>query len=343
MRTTVFFHPQNDYTGSTRVLANVIEKDYVSQNVQIVTLNPSKGFLSELSNVQIVSIYPFLLKGKNVPLISSVLRRIYALILAWYYGKKNQVFYINTIVPSYAAIVGRLLHKQIVYHIHEKFVIRSFGVKLAEYVFNHTRAKRIFVSNFLKNQYESLSGCEEVVIYNTLSKAFLDRVQIRPLEERTRRQILMITSLFKAKGLDTFVQIARLLPNLSFRLVISADAQAINDFFSGYEFPQNLELVPKQSDIHTFLYTSDLILNLTNPAYWIETFGMTILEAMVYGIPAIVPNIGGPCELVLNGYNGFCIDVTDVNCIIEAINKSLSVNLYDYLCVNSLERSKLFV
>lgn len=47
----------------------------------------------------------------------------------------------------------------------------------------------------------------------------------------------------------------------------------------------------------------------------VETFGMTILEAMAYGIPAIVLNVGEPMEIVSDGYNGYCIDVSDVDVV----------------------------
>ena len=49
MKSILFFHPKNDYTGSTRVLADVIARDYAGQSVDIiVNRNHGKGFLSEL-------------------------------------------------------------------------------------------------------------------------------------------------------------------------------------------------------------------------------------------------------------------------------------------------------
>ena len=50
-------------------------------------------------------------------------------------------------------------------------------------------------------------------------------------------------------------------------------------------------------------------MNLTNPAMVVETFGMTILEAMSYGIPVIAPPVGGPAEIVQDGENGYTADV----------------------------------
>ena len=63
------------------------------------------------------------------------------------------------------------------------------------------------------------------------------------------------------------------------------------------------------------------MLNLSNPFLCVETFGMTILEAMAYGVPSIAPNIGGPIELIEDGYNGFCVDVTDARSLRKRLRK----------------------
>ena len=63
MKSILFFHPKNDYTGSTRVLADVIARDYAGQSVDIiVNRNHGKGFLSELSNVQLMESVSLLLR-----------------------------------------------------------------------------------------------------------------------------------------------------------------------------------------------------------------------------------------------------------------------------------------
>ena len=49
MDNILFFHPQNDFSGSTRVLANVIETEYIGRKISVITLNRSEGFLSMLS------------------------------------------------------------------------------------------------------------------------------------------------------------------------------------------------------------------------------------------------------------------------------------------------------
>ena len=343
MNRVLFFHPCNDFTGSTRVLANIIESDYSMQKVNVITINNKKGFLSLLDNVDIINIYIPNFRGKNIPLITSVVWRLHALILAMFYGLKFDTFYINTILPYYATIIAKLYGKKIVYHVHEKFIYRSLKIRIAEYIFNHVSAKRIYVSKYLSMQYRSKANCDEIIRYNTLPHSFLSKLEIVPIEFRKRNSIIMIASLTKAKGIFTFIDVAKELPCCTFRLILSADMDSIKKYLSGFYMPDNLEIIPAQQDIHSFLKLSDLILNLSNPQLSVETFGMKILEAMAYGIPAIVPNVGGPLELIENGYNGYCIDVTKIDAIKQAITLALDKDNYNRLAINSLNHLKNFI
>lgn len=339
MKRTLFIHPNNDFTGSTKVLADIIEKKYPYDTIRIITKD-SKGFLSNIPNVKITPIYYPTYKGKEIPVITGIIWKLHASWLVLYYALFYQILYINTILPYYAAIIGRLYRKQIVYHIHEYFIIKNRATKIAEYVFNHIQAERIFVSKYLKEQYPSKESCKSYVKYNFLSESFLKNIKIKPLKEREGKRIIMISSLNKIKGIFMFIAVARKMPEYQFDLILSQDIQTINSFIKEEipleEIPQNIKLIPSQKNIHPFLANSDLLLNLTNPSLAIETFGMTILEAMAYGIPAIVPNVGGPVELIKNGFNGYTIDVSNINIIISTIKNALKAETYNVLVYNSL-------
>lgn len=332
----LFFHQRNDFTGSTRVLANVIESEFSDRHVTVITISSGEGFLSSLPNVRIIPIcFPLSHGEKPIPIVTPLIWRIHALLLAIVYGWRYRIFYINTISPYYAAIVGRIYGKRLIYHIHEKFVVKSLYVKMAEYVFNHVRAKRIFVSKYVRDQYPPKDGCESVVKYNTLPHSFLSAVCAVPVAQRRRDTLILIASLSKAKGIFTYIDVAKKMPEYTFQLMISADMDKIRGFLP-HDIPSNVKVISAQRDIHPFLRVSDVVLNLSIPSLWTETFGMTILEAMAYGIPAIVPNVGGPIELVEDGYNGYCIDVTDIGAIMTAIKKILArEDEYSRLCVNS--------
>jgi glycosyltransferase involved in cell wall biosynthesis len=66
-------------------------------------------------------------------------------------------------------------------------------------------------------------------------------------------------------------------------------------------------------------------LNLSRIDEWIETFGLTILEALAFGIPVIVPPVGGPSEIVFDGKEGFLISSYEIDAIAQKI-AFLSIN-----------------
>ena len=213
----LYFHKANDYTGSTRALATAIG----TKNARVITLNVNgEGFLSEMKNVVLIPVMYPQLKGHNIPIVTFIVSYISRIVQTIKESKNVNVFYINTITPFYAAIIGRLLGKEIVYHIHEKIINPSLVYRIAEYIFNNTPSKTIYVSKYLSECYPKKIG-DYSVIYNRLPENFLSKVCVRPIEERSRTQILMISSLSKEKGVDMFYKIASMLPELNFVLVLS--------------------------------------------------------------------------------------------------------------------------
>lgn len=338
---TLFFHLKNDYSGSTRVLATIIEEEYSNVIVPVITDgNNGAGFLSNMSNVKVVSYKMLKFRNRPIPFLTAFIWRLHSLLLSLLYGWRYDKFYINTITPYYAALVGMLYKKKIIYHVHEYFSYSTIPYKIMNYFFYNSHSYHIYVSKYLKSQYHEKANNWEIK-YNKLSKSFIKDVHIRPIDERNRKSIIMLCSLTTAKGVDTFVKLALSLSEYNFCLVLNANTKEITDFFN-YELPKNLTLFPSQNDIHRFLYNSDLLLNLSKPHLWVETFGMTILEAMSYGIPSIAPNVGGPLELVENGYNGFCVDVTNISLVIDKIRYILNENNYHRMCENTFKRYRTF-
>ena len=74
-----------------------------------------------------------------------------------------------------------------------------------------------------------------------------------------------------------------------------------------------------------------------------ETFGLTVLEAMTAGLPVIVPTEGGIAEMVVDGENGYKIDVQELDKIANAIKNILSDKELDtLLATNALKYSEKF-
>ena len=105
----------------------------------------------------------------------------------------------------------------------------------------------------------------------------------------------------------------------------------------------NLKIYPRQSDTTPFYMKASIVLNLSDKEKVIETFGMTVLEAMTAGLPVIVPTVGGVAELVENGKAGYQIDATDLELIEKRIHDMLSdKENYIGMANNALKQARLF-
>ena len=339
MTRTLYIHPSNDFTGSTQVLANILEK--IDDDVFVIANNRQNGCLSRLPNVHVISEFRPQINGEDIVILSGLISKIHLLYLLFFFGRNFDCFYINTIRPYYAAIVGKILRKKIIWHIHEKYVEKTFATKLYEFCFDHIKSERIFVSIYLQNQYAPRRDSPSIVKYNKLPASFVNNIKRTPIHNRKRNTVLMAASYAKKKGIYNYKRIAKILPDYNFILVMSASDEEVK-LFAEKECPPNLIVYPKQSNLQSFLEKSDLMVNLSIPSLWVETFGMTILESMAYGVPSIAPNVGGPLELIENGVNGFCVDVTNLEKVAETIQYCLNKDNYDRLVSGCLKLFKKF-
>jgi glycosyltransferase involved in cell wall biosynthesis len=62
-----------------------------------------------------------------------------------------------------------------------------------------------------------------------------------------------------------------------------------------------------------------LVVNLSHPEGWIETFGLTLLEAMACGIPVVSPTVGGCVEVVENDRGGWHIASRDTDALARLV------------------------
>lgn len=335
MKRVLYVHPYNNYTGSTKVIADILRAKYDDlSKVTVMTDLSQEGFLTGLG-LHLINIPILKYNKRAIPVLSPIVWIVLGFFEVLFIGRKYDTIYINTILPGFAAIAAKCMGKDIIYHIHEKWKKPNYKSKFGEYVLNKVKAHHIFVSKYLQMQYPSIFSKNDEICYNKLGKEYLNKVEIVPLEEHNRNRVIMLASLNKMKGIDTFIEVAKLMPNYYFTLIISSSMDMIQSYFKG-NIPSNVELLPKQREIHYWMKKSDFVLNLTNPKMCIETFGMTIIEGMAYGLPAIVPNVGGPAEIIKDGINGYCIDVTNADEIVKTLQKCSSFIEYSHLYNNAL-------
>lgn len=340
----VFFHLLNDYSGSPNILSLVI-KGLVARGyiVDLYTSSKTGGFLSSIEGVNYYSIYYRFSTNKILTLFLLILVQIrYFFAVLKYIGRKNVVIYINTLLPFGATIGAKAIGKEIIYHVHENPVKKNIITKISVFVFLKNATKAIFVSRNLFNIYE-MAAEKKVLVYNSIEPQFTKIAESHYPELNKPERILMVCSLKVYKGVFIFLNLAEMLPQYKFTLVLNASDSEIKIFFNKKNIPKNLKVYSSKTDLHPFYSDAQLVVNLSVVDVCVETFGLTILEAMYYGIPVIIPPLGGITELVDNGINGFLVDSRDLEGLIKKITFIFSDReFYSRLSENSKIKAKQF-
>ena len=330
----VCVHLLNDYSGSPLILSMVIKGLVRSgHSVDLITSEGKEGFLSNLNVNYRYFNYRFH-QNKWIRLYRFFKSQLTLFFIILSYRKQNVQLYINTLLPFGAALGGKITRKKITYHLHESYIqplmLKNFLRKIAAWC----AESAIYVSNYLM-EAERLDGVNNTVIYNALPNEFTEKVEHGFYhQEKKDFIVLMISSLKEYKGINEFVMLAEKMQELKFELVLNANQSEINNYFKDIILPNNLLCHTVQKDVHPFYRRASLVVNLSNPGQCIETFGMTLLEGMCYGLPVIGPPVGGPVEVVKDGYNGFSIDSRNIENIAEAVSriyndKALQLHLSD--------------
>ena len=337
------FHLLNDYSGSPKVLMQ-LAKGWVKQgfDVNLACSTGRKGFLSDIEGVRLNTYWYKWHQNPFVRLFNLLASQL--LLIIKYYGKikVNDIVYVNTVYPFGAAILGKLKGARVIYHMHETTVKPKLLKKMLFGIVKKTASDVVYVSNYVSRTLK-IKGVKSHVLFNAIEEQYYLSAKANLKKRRSYKNVLMVCSLKWYKGINEFVQLACDNNEYNFKLVLNATKQDIDDYFKGKDLPVNLELFPTQTNLHPFFKWADVILNLSRPDGWVETFGLTIIEGMCYGLPAIVPNVGGITEVVKDAYNGFHVDSRNRNDLNVVLTQLMgNKHLYAYLSKNALEAIEQF-
>ena len=335
MKKTVFFHLYNDYSGSPRVLAILLQA-MVKQGhcITLVTSN-TEGFLSNIEGITYHLVPYQWSTNKFKTSILLLIAQLRIFFIALKLSKEADLFYLNTISPAAAAIAAKLKGIPVLYHVHEAYIKPNIVHKFYTFVQKHFATQSIFVSKYVRKMYKQ---DHSPVIYTALPLSFV-KGAIRKKELNEKPIILMVSSLKEYKGVFQLIALAEKMPQYDFYLVLNIEPE---DAFLKQNFASNLHVYPKQTNIKPFYSQADLVLNLSIPSLCVETFGLTILEAFAYGLPVICPPVGGPLELVTDGREGYTVDSYNLDLLSEKINHILTPEYYYTFSNAAFEKSKYF-
>lgn len=339
----VCFHLFNDFSGSPTVLKGILQ-GLLNKGESIDLVTSRGGVLDKLEHEGLKRLkfdYSF---TKNF--LATALRFFYAqtvmmIAASRYIFNRKSIFYINTILPVGPAMIGKLIGKKVIYHYHENAYVKSglyrILAKMMEKLANEIICVSSYQASFLKRSKNV------TVVPNSLEEEFLCKIKPNPQSAFERRNILLISSLKEYKGVKEFLKLSEFLNEYKFTLVLNANGNEILQWVKDNKIKvsDNCKIYPRTDDVAFFYNNASLLLNLSNSDFVVETFGMTVLEAMSAGLPVIVPPVGGVAEMVEEGVTGFKISSKDLLSISSKIKDIFSnKDKYIKLSQNALSLSK---
>ena len=313
----VFCHLLNDFSGSPKVLKetiNVLSEKWSDAKIYIGS--SGDGFLSTCDIP--IRRYWYIRSNYKILTLFNYLCSQFLLFIFLIFDRtidKNAVIYINTLLPFGAALYGKLTGRKVVYHVHEISISPLPLKKLLIFISKLTSSLNIYVSK-IHMQLLPISDVPAKYIHNILDENFLNAAvnsKYEPLHEGIFN-VLMISSLRDYKGIPEFLNLVKSLAlhdDIHFDLLLNEDQSVIDRYFFVHKLPQSLHIHSRSQFTAKFYEKASLVLNLSRIDLCQETFGMTILEALAFGVPVIVPSIGGPTELISDGIQGFLLDSRD--------------------------------
>lgn len=138
-------------------------------------------------------------------------------------------------------------------------------------------------------------------------------------QQQKKAKLLYVGRISKDKNLDflleSYRQLKNVNPDISLTLAgIGPYLEEMQREYSGLSDISFLGQVP-YNKLPELYNEHDLFLfpSIT------DTFGMVVLEAQACGIPALVSNVGGPKEIVIDGETGFIIPVDETQAWVDRI------------------------
>jgi glycosyltransferase involved in cell wall biosynthesis len=137
---------------------------------------------------------------------------------------------------------------------------------------------------------------------------------------KNARVALMVGRITRAKGIEDFGQVARLLSarNSDYRFLIAGDARE-PEYLERMksEYGRYVTFLDARSDMGNVFADADVLVHLSHR----EAGPVAVIESFEYGLPVIAWNIPGLTHLVTNDEGGFLLDFGDSTGVADSIER----------------------
>ena len=258
-------------------------------------------------------------------------------------NKETAIIHINCLPNILPAISTRFLGLPTIWHVHEAMLNPSWAFRLLTWfacsisdsviAVSNSTAQALIKNIFLKSQAKKIK-----VIYNSafFPIKYEETAQKNIIKRDDIFVVAMAARIVPQKGIIEFLKIAQKTiarsENIEFWLAGSKVTKYKSYFENvismiGNNSTKRIKYIEELASCEYFLKMSDLVVSTS---LIVESFGLTLVEAMNLGKPVIAPPYGGPAEIVSNNETGLLIDPKNTllfsNVIIELSKNPERVN-----------------
>ncbi|GAB4222763.1 MAG: glycosyltransferase family 4 protein [Francisella sp.] len=209
---------------------------------------------------------------------------------------------------------------------------------LAQLSFWYYRSIKIFdnidyffvLTNFQKEKVKSLGIDENKIIIKPNSLKMNFDIQ------KDRKGYIYVGRLEESKGIYKLLEVWKQLDG-RFILTIIGGGNIENELKQKYA--QSNIIFKGKCNREETLRSISKSKYLIQSSIWYETFGLTIIEAMSFGVPVIGFDIGTRKDFIHNKVNGFLSNIDNLK---EVVEQSYDYKEYDKLVENALKTAKMY-
>lgn len=224
---------------------------------------------------------------------------------------------------------------------HGIYNFKNFLKKFYNSVMTEGRSV-IAVSNFVKKHIvdnykvdpNKITVIHRGVNHNEFSKKKLSEDKLNQYREKYRvpadTPVLLLPSrMTRWKGHMVLIDALEKIKHLNFYCIMAGDlakhptyVSRIKEKIHQYKLQSHIQLFGNEPDIISLYGISDIVLSTSIEP---EAFGRTIIEAQAMEKIVIATNIGGACETIQDGLNGFHVEPNDSIALAQKIEHCLSL------------------
>lgn len=317
-RRIVCVHLYDDYSGSTNVFTQVLSLlEAQGHQLSIIVADVGEpGFIRSRWPVKTV---PYALHCSKW---RTALSYVYAQLLTFFkvlnlcIFQRHDLVYVSTVLPAGAVLAGWVSRRKVIVHSHEVGMGTPALFRVTCEVTRKFATSILCVSRFVADTVDWPRD-KAIVVHNSLDERVWSEARrygrsnaVRKPNERFRCS--MACSLRIYKGVDSYLALAATLPDVDFELIVNCESAELANFIGSTVIPSNVTIIRRPPSVLSYFAKADLVLNLSHADSCVETFGMTLLEAMACGVPVVSPKVGGCVALFEHGRGGWHIDSRDL-------------------------------